>query len=295
MSNKIDGTIGFIGLGAMGEPMALNLAKSGLQLVVWNRTPAKCTSLKEAGADIAVTPSDVFARCSTIFLMLTDDHAIDSVLSRGAPEMVTHVSGRNIINAATVSPDYSKALEADIRRSGGRYVEAPVSGSRKPAEAGQLVAMIAGDPEAVEQVRHLFSPICRAVVPCGEVPRALSMKFASNIFLIATITGLAEAAHFAKVQGLDLKTWGSIVNASQMASDISRLKVDKLLAGDFSAQAAIGNVTETARLIVKSAEDAGISAPIMNACLPLYRRAQSIGLDLADMIAVTQAFEDRLE
>jgi len=291
MSTDIAEPIGFIGIGAMGEPMALNLTKSGKQLVVWNRTHAKSASLAAAGAGVAATPAEVFAACPTIFLMLADGTAIDAVLARGTAELVDRVAGRTIINTATVSPSYSKALEADIRAAGGHYVEAPVSGSRKPAEAGQLVAMLAGDAAAIERVSPLFSPMCRAVVTCGVVPRALSMKFAVNIFLIASVTGLAESAHFAKAQGLELSLWGSIVNTSQMASDISRVKVEKLLAGDLAPQAAITNVLETNRLVAEAAHGSGIPSPLMDACLTLYRRTNELGLGQFDMISVVRAFD----
>ena len=284
--------VGFIGLGSMGEPMALNLARSGQQLVVWNRTPSKYASFKTSGVSIAAEPAEVFARCPVVFLMLSDSVAMDTVLARGTPEWAARVAGRTIINTATVAPGYSKALETEIRAAGGRYVEAPVSGSRKPAEAGQLVAMLAGEAAAIEQVSALFLPLCRAVVQCGDVPRALSMKFAVNVFLIASITGLVESANYAQAHGLDLNSWASIVNASQMASDISRVKVEKLLAGDYAPQAAITNVLETNRLIAEAAQESGISSPLMDACLSLYRRAQGLGLGALDAIAVRRAFEN---
>lgn len=291
MSADVTEPIGFIGIGTMGEPMASNLARSGSRLVVWNRTSAKTANLAASGARVVATPADVFAACSTIFLMLADGAAIDAVLARGTAEMADRVAGRTIINTATVSPRYSKALEADIRAVDGQYVEAPVSGSRRPAEAGQLVAMLAGDTTAVGRVRPLFSPMCRAVLPCGVVPRALLMKFAVNIFLIASITGLAEAAHFAEAQGLEMSSWGSIVNASQMASDISRVKVEKRLAGDFGAQAASANVLETNRLVAEAAHESGIPSPLRDACLALYRRTNELGLGTLDMISVVRAFD----
>jgi 3-hydroxyisobutyrate dehydrogenase len=134
--------------------------------------------------------------------------------------------------------------------------------------------------------------MCRATVRCGAVPGALKMKFAVNIFLIASVTGLAEAAQYAEREGLDLQGWADIVNASQMASDISRLKVAKLLRGDFDAQAAIANVHATTRLIVDSAHDDGIPVPLMEASLALYADADARGLSRLDMIAVTRAFGD---
>ena len=96
---------------------------------------------------------------------------------------------------------------------GGRYVEAPVSGSRKPAEAGQLVAMLAGEPEDVASVRSLLAPMCRDAIACGPVPNALFMKLAVNLFMTAMVTGLAEAAHFAERHGLDLAQLVAVLDA----------------------------------------------------------------------------------
>jgi len=142
--------IGFIGLGLMGEPMALNLLRAQMPLLVWNRSPAKSDLLAKAGARIAKDPQDVFQRCEVVILMLRDAEATDIVLGRQDVTFRARVDRHTIINMATTSPFYSESLEADIRAHGGQYVEAPVSGSRKPAEAGQLVAMLAGACDAVE-------------------------------------------------------------------------------------------------------------------------------------------------
>jgi 3-hydroxyisobutyrate dehydrogenase len=289
MSNRI----GFIGLGAMGEPMARNLARSGHALTVWNRNQARCALLGAEGAVVAPTAADVFAQARIVFLMLSDSDAIDAVLERDTIRFAAHVRSCIVVNTATVSPAFSKELEADIMRAGGAYVEAPVSGSRKPAEAGQLIAMLAGDEAATREVVPLMAPMCRAIIPCGQAPRALQMKLATNIFLIASITGLAEAANFARATGLDLQAWASVVNASQMASDISRIKVEKLLGGDLSAQAAIANVLETNRLVSEAAEQSGVAVPLMNACLSLYQSSTALGHGQEDMIAVVKALEAR--
>src|SRR5512145_3114718 len=136
-------SIGFLGLGTMGEPMAMNLQRAGFPLVVWNRDARKGAPLVQAGAALAASVEDVFARCGLVLAMLADGAALDSVLARGTPAFAQHLNGRLLVNMATNSAAYSKGLEAAIRAVGGRYVEAPMSGSRKPAEAGQLVAMLA--------------------------------------------------------------------------------------------------------------------------------------------------------
>jgi 3-hydroxyisobutyrate dehydrogenase len=285
--------IGFIGLGAMGEPMALNLERAGLPLVVWNRTQEKTRALEIAGARIAAAADEVFASTETIILMLVDGVAIDEVLARGTPEFTKRVKDRTIVHMGTTAPAYSRALESHIRTAGGRYVEAPVSGSRKPAEAGQLVAMLAGEPDVVEAVRPLLKPVAHQTVMCGAVPNALLMKLSVNIFLITLVTGLAEAVHFARRQGLDLDQLVAVLNAGPMASDVSRVKAPKLVKRDFAVQAAISNVLENNRLIAETARETGIAAPLLDVCHELYDETCSLGFGDSDMVAVLRAIEAR--
>jgi 3-hydroxyisobutyrate dehydrogenase len=285
--------VGFIGLGAMGEPMALNLVKAGTPLLVWNRSPAKSAILGKAGASVANDAAEVFARCEVVVFMLVDGAAMDSVLGRGTRAFADRVKGRTLVNMATPAPEYSKALAADVRAAGGRFVEAPVSGSRKPAEAGQLVAMVGGAPDGVESVRPLLAAMCRAVIACGAVPNGLYMKLAVNVFLTAVVTGLAEAAHFAERHGLDLAEFVSAVDAGPLASDVSRVKGAKLVAHDFAAQASISNVLENVRLITAAARDAGLASPLIDICYALYGETKALGHGSEDMIAVIRAIEKR--
>jgi 3-hydroxyisobutyrate dehydrogenase len=285
--------VGFIGLGTMGEPMALNLVKAGMSVLVWNRSAAKCSLLAQAGAAVAKDPAEVFTQCEAVILMLTDGAAIDAVLARDNHSFRERVKGRTLINMATPAPGYSKALETHIRSAGGRYVEAPVSGSRKPAEAGQLVAMLAGEPEDVASVRSLLAPMCRDAIACGPVPNALYMKLAVNLFMIAMVTGLAEAMHFAERHGLDLTRLAAVLDAGPMASDLSRMKTAKLVARDFKVQAAIFDVLKNTELISGAAREAGIASPLIDLCNALYGETQALGLERADITAVIQAIEHR--
>lgn len=285
--------VGFVGLGAMGEPMALNLVKAGTALLVWNRTASKCASLAEAGAAVASDAAEVFARCETVFLMLADGAAMDDVLARREPAFTGRVKTRTVINMATVAPSYSKALETDVGAAGGRYVEAPVSGSRKPAQDAQLVAMLAGKKQAVAMAEPLLAAMCRHAVVCGPVPNALLMKLAVNLFLITMVTGLVEATHFAQRYGLDLDRFVAVIDAGPMASDVSRVKAAKLLGQDFAVQGAISNVLENNRLIAEAAREARVASPLLDVCHALYAETQALGLGSADMIAVIRAIEQR--
>ena len=284
-------SVGFIGLGVMGTPMARNLLKAGIPLLVWNRTPEKLAALP--GVPAAPDAATVFAESDVVILMLTDDAAVDDVLRRGTPAFEQYVGGRTIVHMGTTEPGYSAGLEADVKAAGGAYVEAPVSGSRVPAEAGELIAMLAGDADAVAAVRPVLDPMCREMVSCGPVPNGLLMKLSVNIFLITTVTGLAESFQFARRHGLDLATFGHVLGTGQLASPVMRVKAPKLAAEDFSVQASISDVWMNTRLITDAASQAGISAPLMDVCRALFGETAALGLAGADMAAVVRAIEAR--
>lgn len=286
--------IGFIGLGVMGTPMALNLARAGTPLVVWSRSGGY-DALRAEGARVADSAGQVYAQCRTVILMLANDAAIDAVLARGTDDFAARVRDHVIVNMGTTSADYSRQLGADIEAAGGRYVEAPVSGSRKPAEAGQLVVMLAGHDDDVAAVRELVRPLCRDSFVCGAVPSALAMKLSVNLFLITMVTGLAESVHFAARQGIDLALFAEVLNAGPMASDVSRVKLGKLVTQDFSVQAAITDVLKNSRLVAEAARSAGIASPLLDASHALYGETEAQGLGASDMVAVIRAIERRTD
>ncbi|WP_416966951.1 NAD(P)-dependent oxidoreductase [Streptomyces sp. 4F14] len=285
--------VGFVGLGVMGQPMALNLARAGTPLVVWNRSPERSEPLRAAGAEVAAGPGEVFERSGTVVLMLADEAAMDAVLGRGTPEFAARVAGRILVHMGTTSAEYSAGLQEDVRTAGGRYVEAPVSGSRVPAEQGQLVGMLAGDEDAVAAVRAMLAPVCRETFVCGAVPGALLMKFSVNLFLITLVTGLSEAFHFAERQGLDPALLREVLDAGPMASQVSRMKSPKLVEREFGVQAGAADVLKNNRLIAEAARKAGVASPLLDVCHALFGEAVEQGHGGEDMVAVVRAIERR--
>jgi 3-hydroxyisobutyrate dehydrogenase len=225
--------------------------------------------------------------------MLRNEAATDVVLARHTPRFGPRVSGRTIVNMATPSPRYSTTLEAEVLTQDGQYLEAPVSGSRKPAEAGQLVAMLAGAPATIALARPTLSCMCRTLVDCGPTPNALILKCAVNLFMICMVTGLAEAMHFAQCQGIDLATFVAVLDASPMASDVSRVKATKLASHDYAAQATIPNVLENIALIAEAARATRTASPLLDLCHSLYAEAAEVLRSDVDMIAVIRAIERR--
>ncbi|GAA0582148.1 NAD(P)-dependent oxidoreductase [Paractinoplanes ferrugineus] len=273
--------LGFLGLGVMGRPMAANLVGAGHELVGWTRSGRELP-----GARGAASPAEVFEQAEVVFLMLANAEAIDSVIGPA-------VRDRTVVHMGTTSPEYSAGLGARVRELGGRYVEAPVSGSRGPAEAGQLVAMLAGDEPDRDRVRPLLAPMCREVFDCGPVPRGLLLKLAVNTFLISMVTGLAEAFHFADGVGLDPALLRDVLDAGPMASFVSKGKGGKIVAGDYSVQAAIRDVHYNNRLIVEAAAKHGLATPLLDICRELYAETEQQGRGGEDMASVIHAVKAR--
>lgn len=279
--------IGFIGLGLMGEPMALNLLGAGQKLLAWNRTPAKLAPVVEAGAEAAASIEEIFDRCATVILMLARPDATDAILGRGSDAFAQTVRGKLIVNTGTAPPAWSAGLAAQVAEAGGRYVEAPVSGSRQQAQERRLVAMLSGERRDVVSARELLAPICQASFDCGAIPGALRMKLAVNLFMIVMVSGLVEAFHFAERAGIDPAVLRDVLAVSPMASNVSQVKAGKLAARDWTAQAAISDVLRNVDLVREAAAGSGATAALIDSCRELYSSAVADGNGELDMVGVS--------
>lgn len=268
----------------MGTPMALNLSRK-FQLTVWNRTAAKCEPFRTTTAAIAESPAAVLRQSDVVFTMLFNEAAYRAVLDK---DFTDALRGKTIINTSSVSVAFSKYLDEQVRQAGGRFLEMPVSGSRVPAEQGQLVGMLAGDRDEAQRVDPLLKTITKAAVYCGEVGMGLRTKFATNLFLITMTAGLAESMNLARAQGLDVNAFGEVLDAGPMASAYSKLKVAKMIAEDWSPQAAIADCYNLTELVQDAAGEVGAQTPLMTVCNTLYRDAVARGFGGDDMIAIHQ-------
>jgi len=229
-----------------------------------------------------------------VLTALLDEAALDQVLGRGSAVFRRRLAGKTWVQLGTTSPSYSQSLAADIALAGGRYVEAPVSGSRGPAHAGRLVGMLAGADEDIAMIAPVLRPLCREQFFCGAVPNALRMKLAVNHYLIAMVVSLAETVHAARTAGLDLALLQRILDIGPMASEVSKAKLARLVADDDAAtDAAIRDVRTIARLVEDQARDSHAAAPIIDHCADLFRAALELGAGERDMAAVVDVVAAR--
>ncbi len=196
--------IGFIGLGAMGLPMATNLIATGHKLRVYNRTAAKAQPLVERGAEQVARPADTARPGGVVITMVSDDEVLknvvlgpDSIASRLAP-------GGIHISMSTVAPATSRELARHHAGCGSSYVAAPVFGRPDNAAAGQLVVCVSGPSAAKTTVRPLFEPMGRAIFDFGEDPGAANVaKLAGNFLIAAALEAIAEALAMAEKSGVE--------------------------------------------------------------------------------------------
>ena len=272
----------------MGVPMAARLADGGLNPLVWSRRPESADTLIYRGAELAPSVDALFEACGRVVLMLANARAMDEVLGRGTENFIRRVSGVTLIHMGTTPPGYSEDLAADVVSAGGRYAEVPVSGSTGPAASGDLVAMAAGSEKALADARDIVEHMCRAIVPCGEVPGALQMKLAVNTYLVGLVCGLFEAFNLARKAGLDLQTLASVLEAGPMSCDLMRMKLPKLLDGDHAPQSSIRQANNNTQMIVDEAERVGTKVPIVEVVLALVQEAARSGWNEEDMTAITK-------
>jgi 3-hydroxyisobutyrate dehydrogenase-like beta-hydroxyacid dehydrogenase len=211
--------VGFLGLGAMGRPMALNLIKAGHRVRVWNRSRATADALIANGATAAATPHDAFGAEAAIS-MLADDAAtrsviLDSGVLNAAPSGLVHV------NMATISVACSRALADAHRERGIAYVAAPVFGRPDAAAAASLHIVAAGPVAAIDRVQPLFDVLGQKTWRVGDdAPRANVMKIAGNFLIACAIEAMSESAALAHAHGLAPRDLFEMLTSTLFASPI---------------------------------------------------------------------------
>ncbi len=193
--------IGFMGLGIMGVPMAANLLKAGYPLTVYNRSPAKAEPLVRQGAILAPTPRGLAESAEVVIAMVTGPEALNDLLwgPGGAGEALT--TGKTFINMSSVSPSFTRQLAPALAASGAVLIDAPVSGTKKPAEEGALTILAGGPEDQVRELEPIFLALGKKVIYCGPAGQGSMMKMFINLLLALMMEGFAEALNFGRLGG----------------------------------------------------------------------------------------------
>ncbi|MDT3402531.1 NAD(P)-dependent oxidoreductase [Mucilaginibacter terrae] len=274
--------IGWAGLGNMGNPMVKNLLKAGYPVEVYNRTRQKEQEVIEAGAKSAAGLQELAAGNDLVFVMVSDDAVSKEIFSSEDGLLAGDVAGKLFINVSTVSPETSRHLDEQCRVKGAGFLEAPVSGSVKPAQDGTLIMLVGGNAEAFEKAKPALDVLGKMSVLLGAVGTGASAKLAVNYFLALNVQGLAEAVQFAQTNGVKPEDMLNIINEGAVGSAITKLKTPSILSGQFPAAFALKHMAKDLRL----AKEQKLISPLSTPVYESFKAAQEQGLGDEDLMAV---------
>lgn len=279
-------TIGFIGLGIMGQAMARNLLRAGFPLVVYNRTPEKAAPLVSLGAEAAASPLALATKAEVIIAMVTGPEALEAILWSEEGAASAFGPDKTFINMSSVPPAYTRELAEQLEPLGVTFIDAPVSGTKKPAEEGTLIILAGGDREKIAALDPIWQTLGKKVVYCGPVGQGSMMKMTINLLLGVMMAGLSEAVNFGQQGGLELETILEVILSGPLNCGLYQMKADMLRQQDFPASFPLKHMTKDLKFIQDTAYTTGAPVLLAAAGLQLFRLGVSLGWGDADFAAL---------
>ncbi|PBC76743.1 3-hydroxyisobutyrate dehydrogenase [Streptomyces sp. TLI_235] len=277
--------VAVLGTGIMGAGMARSLCRAGLDVRVWNRTRSAAEPLAAAGAAVAADPAGAVRGADVVITMLTDGPAVLEVMSATTEGLA---AGQVWLQTSTVGPTAFAPLAAFAAAHGLDLVDAPVLGTRRPAEAGRLLVFAAGSERARTASVHALAAIAdRTVWLAGDAAGAAAsrLKLVVNSWVLATATGAAEAIALAEGLGLDRTVFAETVAGGGLDSPYLQGKAAAVATGDFSPAFGLATAAKDARLIAAEAQAAGLRLDMAAAVAARFARAVEQGHGGKDLAA----------
>ncbi|KAF8402444.1 hypothetical protein HHK36_013400 [Tetracentron sinense] len=278
--------VGFLGLGIMGKAMALNLLRHGFKVTVWNRTLSKCDELVEHGASIGETPAAVVKKCKYTIGMLSDPSAALSVVFDKDGLLEQICSGKGYIDMSTVDANTSSKISEAVTKKGGDFLEAPVSGSKKPAEDGQLVILAAGESALYEEVLPAFNVMGKKSFFLGQVGNGAKMKLVVNMIMGSMMNAFSEGLVLADSSGLNQQTLLDVLELGAIANPMFKMKGPAMIQNNYSPAFPLKHQQKDMRLALALGDENGVSMPVAAAANEAFKKARSQGLGDHDFSAV---------
>jgi 2-hydroxy-3-oxopropionate reductase len=257
-------TVGFIGLGIMGRPMALNLIQAGYKLVVTSRSRAPIDALAAAGAKAVAKPADVAREADVIVTMVPDTPDVDLVI-RGANGVLDGLRrGSIVIDMSTISPDVTRQLAEAVAAKGGSMLDAPVSGGEIGAKNATLTIMVGGDEDTFERARPILSCMGKpeSVTYIGPSGSGQVTKLCNQICIAANLAGVAEAYALAKSNGLEPARVRQALLGGFAGSKVLEFHGNRMLTGDYKPGFFVRLFQKDLRLAVEANMATGVTMPV---------------------------------
>ena len=283
--------VGFVGLGIMGRPMALNLLKSGHEVTVWARRPESMAPLLEAGAQGAANPAAVAAQVDVIFSMVADAPDVREVML-GAQGVVQGAHpGLIAVDMSTIPPAAARSIAADLAEQGITFLDAPVSGGEVGAIAGTLSIMVGGDPVAFDKVQPLLACMGKNVVYIGAPGAGQVAKADNQILTGVGVLAVAEAMAFAKKNGADPAKVREALLGGFAGSKILENHGQRMLDRNFKPGFKSWMHEKDMNIVMQTAHDLGLYLPASAATAQMFKAMVGTGMGEEDSIAILKLLE----
>jgi 3-hydroxyisobutyrate dehydrogenase len=278
--------VAVLGTGIMGAPMARNIAAAGHEVRAWNRTRERAEPLAGPGMTVCDEPAEAVSGADVAVTMLSDAAAVEAV----AGPLLDAIGDGVWAQMSTVGVEAIERLAARAREAGVPFVDAPVSGTRQPAEEGKLVVLASGPRDARERCRPVFGAVGSRTIELGDEPGAATrMKLVMNSWLIAVVEGLAETILLAEALGVDPRAFLELIDGGPLGPPYAKLKGTAMIERAYPTSFSLALARKDAELVAEAAERAGVDLPL--ARLAAERMAQAIdaGYGDDDMAAAIEA------
>lgn len=281
-------TVALLGLGTMGLGMARNLLKAGFPLAVYNRTAEKAAPLAGEGAIVARSPADAAKKADVVVSMLSDDDASRAAWLGDGGALAAMRSGAIAIECSTVSPEWVEELHGKAQARGVALLDAPVTGSRVQAEAGQLIFLTGGDAEVVERARPVLQAMSKDILQLGPVGSGTQLKLINNFLCGVQVASLAEALTWIERNGLDREAALQFLKTGNPGSPLLSGISERMTKRTYEVNFLLKLMAKDLRYARAAAAKYNVPLATAETSEALFERAQEQGHAEQDMSAVVE-------
>jgi 3-hydroxyisobutyrate dehydrogenase len=297
MKRESDGkeiAVAFIGLGAIGAPMARHLAKPPFRLTVWNRTREKAGSFgKENGARVAASPAEAASGSHFVITCLPTSQDVEVLLGGREGLLAGFQRGATLVDCTSGDPGVSRRIAARLGESGVDFIDAPVSGGVSGAERGALTVMCGGDAAVFERTKPVLQSFGEKIVHCGPVGAGHALKAVNNMLLAVNIWSAGEGLAALARAGVDVRAALGVINASSGRSNATEsLFTERVLTRAFPRTFRLALLDKDVGIAASVAREQKVPSPLIQLTSELYRIAHGAMGEEADHVEVVKLIEE---
>ena len=278
--------VAFLGLGIMGSRMAANILKAGHDVTVWNRDASKADALKAQGATVADSAAEAVVGAEVVCSMLANPAAVEEVAFGENGFAARLKSDQLWADSSTIDPAFAKTLGKRAAQHGYRFVDAPVAGTKGPAEAGELLFLVGGEASDVATAQPLFDAMGKKTLHLGEVGKGASMKILINGLLAQNMLAFAEAVHLGTALGLEQSKVFDVLLATPITAPFLSAIRGKTEGDDYSVNFPLKHMRKDLHLAASAGFETDRPLPSLNAAKEAYASAQASGLGDEDFTGI---------